>query len=135
MPRYLDYQATFWWFEVAQLARKLLLCSVVQLVAPGEATQVLVATVFCTLYLACVAYFSPYEDPADSFFSIILQALWAVGLCFVRVVAKRVVSPRPTGTPARSRARRRVLCLAALQCRAVLCPDHAPAGRWSSSLC
>ena len=38
----------------------------------AEYTQ-LETTVFCTLYLGWVAYLAPYEDAADSLYSIIMQ--------------------------------------------------------------
>lgn len=45
----------------------------VQFVAPGSATQVLVATILETAYLALVAVMAPFEDASDSFFSLVLQ--------------------------------------------------------------
>lgn len=71
----------FWWYEVMELARKLIFNGMMIFIAKGSIEQILAALfIWCVvevcfvvtsnnpsslIYLALVLFFQPYEDPTD----------------------------------------------------------------------
>lgn len=64
--------------EVIELIRKFLLCGCLRFVQPGSATQVVVGITFCVFYLSLIAFYTPYNDSMNNFFSTICQVIISV---------------------------------------------------------
>jgi len=62
---YKSYKPRYWWFEVYELVRKLLLTGLIIFVANGTATQLSIACILCILSICIHFRLSPYEEKFD----------------------------------------------------------------------
>lgn len=65
------YEAPFWFWEILEFFRKLVLSGILVFVQPGTSAQVLVAIMVSVLFLGFVSYFKPYEKDTDDTFGFI----------------------------------------------------------------
>ncbi|EEY68021.1 uncharacterized protein PITG_18092 [Phytophthora infestans T30-4] len=63
---YHSYSARFWWFEVWDLGRKLLLNCIISLLAKAGANRVICGLVVLLVYLSVMLFYQPYKEPSDS---------------------------------------------------------------------
>ncbi|KAL4152596.1 hypothetical protein PRNP1_009524 [Phytophthora ramorum] len=63
---YHSYGTAFWWFEVWDLGRKLLLNCIISLLAKAGANRVICGLVVLLVYLSVMLFYKPYRDPSDS---------------------------------------------------------------------
>ncbi|KUF97975.1 hypothetical protein AM588_10007071 [Phytophthora nicotianae] len=56
----------FWWFEVWDLGRKLLLNCIISLLAKAGANRVICGLVVLLVYLSVMLFYQPYREPSDS---------------------------------------------------------------------
>merc|ERR1711968_126639 len=68
---YYAYNEKYWWYEVVELSRKLLLNGIVTLILPGESGQIVFGLLVCFIYLFCVTSFGPYKAFSDNFLAIL----------------------------------------------------------------
>lgn len=68
---YYAYDENYWWYEVIELSRKLLLNGVVTLILPGESGQIVFGLLVCFMYLFVVTSFGPYKAFSDNFLAIL----------------------------------------------------------------
>ncbi|RLN47145.1 hypothetical protein BBJ29_002444 [Phytophthora kernoviae] len=63
---YHSYNTSFWWFEVWDLGRKLLLNCVVSLLAKAGANRICCGLVVLLVYLSVMLFYKPYRERSDS---------------------------------------------------------------------
>ncbi|TYZ67017.1 hypothetical protein PybrP1_011487, partial [[Pythium] brassicae (nom. inval.)] len=63
---YFSYGSRFWWFEVWDLGRKLLLNCVISLLAKSGANRIIAGLIVLLVYLSVMLFFQPYKEPSDS---------------------------------------------------------------------
>ncbi|KAJ8558711.1 hypothetical protein ON010_g8739 [Phytophthora cinnamomi] len=63
---YHSYETHFWWFEVWDLGRKLLLNSVISLLAKAGANRIICGLVVMLVYLSMMLFYQPYRERSDS---------------------------------------------------------------------
>ncbi|KAG7396382.1 hypothetical protein PHYBOEH_002342 [Phytophthora boehmeriae] len=63
---YHSYNTAFWWFEVWDLGRKLLLNCVVSLLAKAGANRICCGLVVLLVYLSVMLFYKPYRERSDS---------------------------------------------------------------------
>ncbi|KAL4096349.1 hypothetical protein PRIC1_009709 [Phytophthora ramorum] len=63
---YHSYGTAFWWFEVWDLGRKLLLNCIISLLAKAGANRVICGLVVLLVYLSVMLFYKPFRDPSDS---------------------------------------------------------------------
>ncbi|ETP13776.1 hypothetical protein F441_11168 [Phytophthora nicotianae CJ01A1] len=63
---YHSYCTRFWWFEVWDLGRKLLLNCIISLLAKAGANRVICGLVVLLVYLSVMLFYQPYREPSDS---------------------------------------------------------------------
>lgn len=63
---YHSYNSRFWWFEVWDLGRKLLLNCVISLLAKAGANRITCGLVVLLVYLSVMLFYQPYRDHSDS---------------------------------------------------------------------
>ncbi|KAG4059859.1 hypothetical protein PC123_g5228 [Phytophthora cactorum] len=63
---YHSYSTHFWWFEVWDLGRKLLLNCIISLLAKAGANRVICGLVVLLVYLSVMLFYQPYREPSDS---------------------------------------------------------------------
>merc|ERR1711871_833390 len=59
------YEPAFWFWEMMEFFRKLVLSGVLVFVQPGTSAQILVATMVSVMFLGFVSYYKPYADDGD----------------------------------------------------------------------
>jgi hypothetical protein len=59
-----NYEAQFWYFEILEMVRKLLMTSVVTFIAPGSPTQITFALIVTFFYVVLTSYTKPFVDDA-----------------------------------------------------------------------
>ena len=70
---YAKYRKGCWWWELVELARKLVLSSVLILIRPGTVSQVWFSLLMSMLFLLLAVFFAPYRDHRISFVSTACQ--------------------------------------------------------------
>jgi hypothetical protein len=68
-----SYKSEYWWFEIFELFRKLMLTGVLTLILPGSDSQIAIAVLFAMFGFFMYVYCKPYRDPRDNEFAIIAQ--------------------------------------------------------------
>ena len=68
-----DYKKTHWYWEIAELGRKLVLSGVLGLVGRGTVAQVMCATVVAFFYFAMVFHQRPYKSEALNMIKIVSE--------------------------------------------------------------
>ncbi|KAE9046213.1 hypothetical protein PR002_g1785 [Phytophthora rubi] len=63
---YHSYDTHFWWFEVWDLGRKLLLNCVISLLAKAGANRIICGLVVMLVYLSVMLFYQPFRDRSDS---------------------------------------------------------------------
>ena len=81
---YRVYRPQYFWFEIAELVKKFLLCACLRFVFPGTASQIVIGIMFVSMYMLMVAWFSPYKQDSDNLFSTIIQVVAAACPSVVR---------------------------------------------------
>lgn len=69
-----NYNATFYWFESIECARKCAFCLMVTFFATGSSEQVLMSMLLYFAIFSCVANTNPYADPMDTYVSMVCYA-------------------------------------------------------------
>jgi hypothetical protein len=64
-----EYQ--YWYWQLIEFGRKLILSVVVTFVRPGTSTQIVIGCVVCVVFLCLVGYKKPYADEKDDFMNSI----------------------------------------------------------------
>ena len=62
---YIQYEGRYYWWEVAEMIKKMLLTGGLVLLAPGSTAQILVGVLITLVYFSCVMKLEPYEDFND----------------------------------------------------------------------
>ncbi len=62
---FLPYKKSFWYWEVIEMIRKMLLTGGMVLVAPGSSSQILWAEIVCLIYLLLVLKAAPFQNNTD----------------------------------------------------------------------
>eukprot|EP00644_Phytophthora_capsici_P005992 jgi/Phyca11/539096/estExt2_Genewise1Plus.C_PHYCAscaffold_20965 len=70
---YHSYDTHFWWFEVWDLGRKLLLNCIVTLLAKAGANRIICGLVVLLVYLSVMLFYKPYKEPSDSALAGVVQ--------------------------------------------------------------
>jgi hypothetical protein len=71
---YNQYEGRYYWWEVAEMIKKMLLTGGLVLLAPGSTAQILVGVLITLVYFSFVMKLEPYEDYSDD----ILQTISTV---------------------------------------------------------
>ena len=82
-----DLEARCYWWEVAEIAKKLFLVGFAALILPGSAEQLIMGFGFSLLFLLFSAIADPYTDPADHFFASVCNFI-LVAFFFLCLVLK-----------------------------------------------
>lgn len=87
---YHSYDTHFWWFEVWDLGRKLLLNCIVTLLAKAGANRIICGLVVLLVYLSVMLFYKPYKEPSDSALAGVVQIqlffiLFCMYACFFLV--------------------------------------------------
>jgi hypothetical protein len=77
---YIDYKPEYYFWEVLECLRKLLLTGVAIQVAPGSLIQLVVSIFVIMLYLAAVAFFQPYRTKRDNTLALAIYSVLALTL-------------------------------------------------------
>jgi hypothetical protein len=64
---YSDYSPLCFWWELAEMMRRLVLVGIMNVVQRGSVTQLLVACVFCAIYFAIQMQLQPYNNVSGNF--------------------------------------------------------------------
>merc|ERR1711871_605450 len=80
-----DFKREYWYWEVVELSRKLLLTGLMSLMMRGTITQVVVATVISFFYFAAAVACQPFEDHLLNVFKA-LSELQLFGILLICVV-------------------------------------------------
>ena len=75
-----DYKPGFWYWEVLECLRKLLLTGVAIQVAPGSLLQLVVSIFIIGVYVGSVAFFQPYKHKRDNTLALAIYAVIAITL-------------------------------------------------------
>lgn len=59
------YEPQFWYWEVIESYRRLVLTAVVSVILPGSVLQPVIGMLFALFYIKIYGYYRPYEDDAD----------------------------------------------------------------------
>ncbi|KAK1948575.1 putative outer membrane protein pmp20 [Phytophthora citrophthora] len=70
---YHSYDTHFWWYEVWDLGRKLLLNCIITLLAKAGANRIICGLVVLLVYLCVMLFCKPYKDPSDSALAGVVQ--------------------------------------------------------------
>ncbi|KAL3673998.1 hypothetical protein V7S43_001683 [Phytophthora oleae] len=70
---YHSYGTHFWWFEVWDLGRKLLLNCIITLLAKAGANRIICGLVVLLAYLSVMLFCKPYREPSDSALAGVVQ--------------------------------------------------------------
>ena len=70
------YKPKFWYFEIIECVRRLMMTGMLVLVSPGDATQVAVAMLFAIISIVLYTHLRPFENPHDNRLAIVSQ--WAI---------------------------------------------------------
>ena len=70
------YKPRYWYFEVIECVRRLIMTGMLVLVRPGETTQVAVAMLFAIISIVLYTHLRPFENPHDNRLAIVSQ--WAI---------------------------------------------------------
>ena len=71
---YIQYEGQYYWWEIVEMIKKMLLTGGLVLLAPGSTAQILVGVLITLVYFSCVMKLEPYEDYNDD----ILQTISTV---------------------------------------------------------
>jgi hypothetical protein len=67
------YEAQFWYWEIVETARRLLLTAAVSIVATGSPAQIVFGIFVAVVYIKLYAYFLPYKNSEDDFLQELAQ--------------------------------------------------------------
>ena len=56
------YEPRFWYWEVVETTRRLLLTAVLSVCAPGSSEQAVYAVLLALLYIKLYGYYAPYDE-------------------------------------------------------------------------
>ena len=84
---YGEYAPEFFWWEVLEMVRRFLLAGLMSIVNEGSVVQIVLATLFCILYLVIQLQAKPFKNPSDDYVALASSASLAV-LFFSCVVLK-----------------------------------------------
>jgi hypothetical protein len=68
---YVQYEPKYYWWEVFEMIKKMLLTGGLVMLAPGSSAQILVAVIITLIYYSLVLKLEPYEDDKDDFLQFI----------------------------------------------------------------
>ena len=91
---YGGYDVEFFWWEVFEMARRFLLAGLMSIVYEGSIVQLVIATLFCILYLVVQLQAKPFKDPSDDYVALSTSASLTVLFfsCVVLKVAREHIS-------------------------------------------
>jgi hypothetical protein len=68
------YKNEYWYWEVIECYRRIILTSLVSIISPGSPLQSLSAILFTLIFIRLYAYFLPYAEPSDNILAELGQA-------------------------------------------------------------
>jgi hypothetical protein len=63
---YCGYAATFWLGELVEMTRKLVMSGVIMFVTPGSVMQIIMAVLFCIVFLGMQLLCNPFEEEVEN---------------------------------------------------------------------
>ena len=82
-----DYKPEFYYWEMVDCLRKLLLTGVAVVIAPGSLIQLVVSLAVIVVYAIAVTQFQPYRMARDNILALVLYSMLAVTL-FIGLLLK-----------------------------------------------
>jgi hypothetical protein len=82
-----SYKPAFYWFEVAELIRKLAQTSLIVFFDPGSSQQIITQLFITAFFVSLVGWLQPYREAADNFLALL--ALWVIfGISFTSLLIR-----------------------------------------------
>ena len=67
---YKEYEPLYFWWELCEMFRRFFLVGLLSIVSPGSAKQLVIATLFCMLYLFIQQQAQPFLSAADDYLAL-----------------------------------------------------------------
>jgi hypothetical protein len=77
---YADYKGEFYYWEILECLRKLLITGVAVAIVPGSLIQLVVSLAVIAVYAVAVALFRPYRTARDNTLALVLYAMLSITL-------------------------------------------------------
>ena len=90
-----EYRPSFFWWEILEMLRRFLLVGLMSIVLEGSVVQLMIASLFCILYLIVQLQARPFKEAGDEYVALVSSASLAVlDLCCV-VIKVGVLAETP----------------------------------------